>query len=271
MIDAQIARPKDADAAVPDLGVRWAIGLPALRVALVAAASIVTWLAFGGATSDLAFPPPAVIASLAMLPVNLVSLAIVIRLVHRGGGTIRGILGFSPRRIGTDLLWGLLWLAVMYMPFSAALMLVVWLQYGPEMFSRMETLFVDPSSFPVLDATAWSIIGVIVVVTFAPLNAPTEELVYRGVGQGVLGRHASTAAAIVVPAALFALQHVWYAATPAAILPFVCAFFVWGLCSGLIYRRQKRLMPLVFAHVFVNLAFTVPALFMPTLLATTGA
>ena len=258
-----------ADAAGARIRTFAALALAALRVALVAAASALTWLSFGGAAAGLSFPPPAMLASLAMLPVNLICLWLAVRLIRSSGGTTREMFGFEPRRLGLDALWGALWLVVMYLPFVGTLMLVVWLQYGSEMFSRMEPLFVDPAGIPALEPATWVIIGVIVVVTFAPLNAPTEELVYRGIAQGTLQRRRLHAGiAIVVPAALFALQHIWYAATPAAVLPFVCAFFVWGLCSGLIYRCQKRLMPLVFAHLLVNLAFTVPVLFLPHLAVT---
>lgn len=184
---------------------------------------------------------------------------------------MRDLLGFAPGRLVTDLLWGLLWVTVLYLPFTGALMLTVWLQYGDDTFTRMETLFVDPAGFPVMDAAVWSIIAIVVVLTFAPLNAPAEELVYRGVAQGTLQRVTSSVIAIVAPAALFAIQHIFYAATPAAVLPFVAAFFVWGLGSGLIYRWQRRLMPLMCAHFFVNLFFTLPVLFIPALLTAKGA
>lgn len=249
---------------------KWAIGLPALRVALVAAASALTWLIFSAFESGITFPPPPMIAVLAMIPVNVICLLLVARLLRNEGRSIRDVLGFAPRRILKDLLWGLLWLVVMYIPFVATIMFVVWLQHGSEMFIRMETVFVDPSAFPTLNPIAWSIIGVIGVLTFAPLNAPAEELVYRGYAQATLARRWPAIFAILVPSALFALQHIWYAPTPAAIIAFVCAYFVWGLCSGLIYLRQRRLMPLVFAHALVNLFFSLPALAVPFFMTQNG-
>lgn len=239
---------------------RWAIGLPVLRVALVAAASVSVWLIARIDEVDLAFPPPPMLAVVAMLPVNVVCLLLVARLLRGEGRTVRELLGYEPRRLGRDLLWGLLWVVVMYLPFVATIMLVVWLQYGSEIFARMETIFFDPASIPALDPVTWSVIAVVGVLTFAPLNAPVEELVYRGYAQGELDRRWPTILAILVPAALFATQHIWYAPTPAAVLAFVCAFFVWGAGSGLIYRRQRRLMPLVLAHGLVNLFFTLPVL-----------
>lgn len=239
---------------------RWAIGLPVLRVALVATASVLVWLVVRMGESDVAFPPPPMLAVIAMLPVNVVCLVLVARLLGRDGRSIREVLGYEPRRLGRDLLWGLLWLVVMYLPFVATIMLVVWLQYGSEIFGRMETIFFDPASIPTLDPVTWSVIAIVGVLTFAPLNAPVEELVYRGYAQGALERRWPTVLAIIVPAALFASQHIWYAPTPAAVVAFVCAFFVWGVGSGWIYRRQGRLMPLVLAHGLVNLFFTLPVL-----------
>lgn len=250
---------------------RWALGLPALRVALLAAASALTWLVVNAFESNVAFPPPAMLAAVAMLPVNVICLWLVVRLLRREGRTVRELLGFEPRRIFTDLLWGLLWLAVLYLPFAGAIMLVVWMQHGSEMFIAMETVFFDPATVPTLNPIAWTILAIVAVLTFAPLNAPTEELVYRGYAQGNLARRWPTVLAIIVPSILFGLQHVWYAPTPDAVVAFVCAFFVWGVGSGLIYLRQRRLMPLVVAHVLINLLTTLPALAVPFYLSANGA
>ncbi|GAA3942656.1 CPBP family intramembrane glutamic endopeptidase [Microbacterium soli] len=244
---------------------RLAWGLPLLRVGLVAAASALTWLLVVLVDPGVVFPPPSMLSAVAMLPVNVVSLVLVVRLVRSEGERVREVLGFERRRIGRDLLWGLLWLAVLYLPFTGAIMLVVWLQHGDRMFDAMETVFFDPAAMPTLNPIAWGVIGVVAALTFAPLNAPAEELVYRGWSQRVLARRWPIALAIVVPAAVFALQHVWYAPTPDAVLAFLAAFFVWGLGSGIIYLRQRRLMPILFAHGFVNLFFSLPALAMPFL------
>ncbi|WP_300265870.1 CPBP family intramembrane glutamic endopeptidase [Microbacterium sp.] len=271
-IPAVSARPNDTPASA-----RWALGLPLLRVVLVAAASGATWLITSAFESDLAFPPPAMLSAAAMLPVNIICLLLVMRLLRREGRTVRDLLGFDRRRIGTDLLWGLLWLAVLYLPFVGAIMLVVWVQHGSEMFVAMQTIFFDPETVPTLNPVAWSVIAVVAVITFAPLNAPTEELVYRGYAQGTLRQARGstearwpTVVAVIVPSIFFALQHVWYAPTPDAVVAFVCAFFVWGVGSAVIYLGQRRLMPVVFAHLLVNLLFTLPALAVPVFLSTSG-
>lgn len=248
----------------------WAIGLPLLRVVLVAAASALVWLIVRIFDADAAFPPPAMLSAVAMLPVNIVCLVLLSRILKREGRSIRALLDFAPRRIVVDLLWGLLWVAVMYLPFAGAIILVVWLQHGDQVFEMMQTVFFDPASIPTLAPAAWTVIAIVSVLTFAPLNAPAEELVYRGYSQGKLAARWPAAVAIIVPSLIFALQHIWYAPTPDAVVAFVCAFFVWGVGSGIIYRAQRRLMPLVFAHGLVNLGFSLPALAVPFFLAEIG-
>lgn len=238
----------------------WALGLPLLRIALVAIASTLVWL-IAGALPD-TFPPSPLLSAVAMLPVNVICLLLVIHLVRRQGGSVAVLLGWRKDRIGRDLAWGLLWLAVMYLPFVGVMIGIMALKFGPELFGSFETVFVS-GSLPELSASVWGVLGAISVLTFAPLNAPTEELVYRGYAQGRLARRLPLAVAIAIPAALFGIQHIWYAPTPDAVLIFLCCFTVWGLISGLIYRWQRRLMPLVFAHFLVNLVFTLPALFLP--------
>lgn len=249
----------------------WALGLPALRVALVAAASALTWAVVNSIEPGTAFPPPPMLAAAAMLPVNVVCLWLVARLLRTAGHSIRGLLAFDRRRILSDLVWGLLWLVVLYLPFAATIMLVTWLQHGDEMFVRMETIFFNPASIPTLTPVAWAVIGIIGALTFAPLNSPAEEVLYRGYARVALERRGRRATAILLPSALFGLQHVWYAPTPDAVLSFACAFFVWGIGSAFIARRQGRLMPLVCAHGLVNLVFTLPALAVPFLPAMNGA
>lgn len=249
--------------------VPWALGLPLLRIALVAAASALTWLLVRAA-GDVVFPPPAVLASLAMLPVNVICLALVARLLRCEGVRLRDALGIRPGHLLRDFLWGLVWIVVLYLPFVGAIMLVMWLRHGGEMFDAFETVFFDPAAVPELPAALWLVVAVIAVLTFAPLNAPAEELVYRGWAQGRLARRWPTALAVTVPAILFGAQHLLYAPTPDAALAFACAFFVWGLGSGLIYLGQRRLMPLVFAHGVVNLLFALPALAIPFLPTMNG-
>jgi len=236
-----------------------ATGLLAGRVALVGVASVAVWAVFlpTGAT---AFPPSPLFAVLGMVLVNLVCLWWVRRLVHDRGGRLRDLIGYARARLGRDILWGLLWLVVLYVPFALTVLGVMALQYGARTFEAFETVFFDPASVPDLPQWAMSMLAVVAVLTFAPLNAPVEELVYRGYGQRGIATRMPIAVAIVVSALFFGAQHVFYAPTASAVLVYACAFFVWGIGSGIIAHRQGRLLPIIVAHFLVNLFSTAPAL-----------
>ena len=47
------------------------------------------------------------------------------------------------------------------------------------------------------------------------------------------------------------------APTAAGMVVFACAFVAWGLGAGIIYHRRGRLMPVIVAHFFTNLMFSV--------------
>lgn len=246
----------------------WGLGLPAARVAMVAAACTLAWLIVGWASGTAtAFPVPPLIAAVAMLPVNLVCLGLVLRRLRAEGRGLGDLVGYRRGRVGRDVLWGLLWLVVLYVPFVLTIMLVMRVLHGDAMFVAFETVFFDPEALPPLSPVAASVLAIVAVVTFAPLNAPVEEFVYRGTAQQDLSRRMPVALAIVVASVFFGLQHIWYAPTPDAVLVYACAFFVWGVGSGIIAWRQRRLLPLIVAHGLVNLLTSLPSLAVPFLLA----
>lgn len=234
-------------------------------------AYVLVWALLGAFGAWTAFPAAPMVGVVALLPVNIVCLLWVRRLVHDEGGRLNDLIGFSAKRLGTDILWGLLWLAVLYVPFVLTIMGVMALQYGSTMFEHFETVFFDPASVPDLAPWAMTTLALIGVITFAPLNAPAEELVYRGYGQQGLARRLPVWVAIIISAALFGMQHAFFAATPSAVLVYICAFFVWGVGSGIIAYRQGRLMPIIIAHFFVNLATSAPALIFALSPAVNGA
>ena len=173
---------------VEPAAVRSLVGLPVLRVALVGCAALLTWLGLAAAGDPGPFPPTILFAAAAMLPVNLVSLALVRRALHREGQRARDLIDFSWRRLGTDVLWGLLWLAVLWVPFVLAVMGVMFARHGADAFANFQAVFYDPDSAPSFDHALLAVLAIVSVVTFAPLNAPVEELVYRGYSQGGLVR-----------------------------------------------------------------------------------
>ncbi|GAA3738908.1 hypothetical protein GCM10022239_13060 [Leifsonia bigeumensis] len=263
----QAELPTTATAASParSSGAGWPFALPFVRVALtgVAALSTAGVLALAGQPSGL--PSVSIFAALFLLPVNIVSFLLVRRLVHRAGSSIRSLIGYGRARLGRDILWGLLWILVLYVPFALAIVGTMFVLFGADAFTSFEAVFApDPGEIPALGTVASIIFAVVVFVSFAPLNAPTEELVYRGYSQG--GLAAYPVIAILAPSFAFGLQHIFFASTVPGMLVYGVAFFVWGIGSALIYRRQGRLMPLIVAHLLVNLATTVPALLLPFVL-----
>lgn len=107
------------------------------------------------------------------------------------------------------------------------------------------------------------VLAVVAVRTFAPLNAPAEEAVYRGYAQTHLGAVWPTALAVGVCSVAFGLQHAFFAPTADAMVEYVVAFTVWGIGSGLIVLRQGRLLPVTISHVVVNLMTSSPAVVFP--------
>ncbi|RXZ66884.1 CPBP family intramembrane glutamic endopeptidase [Agromyces albus] len=236
------------------------LGLPLLRVALVALAAVITWLLLLAAGERSTFPPSLLFGAAIMLPVNVVSLVLVRRALHREGLRARDLIGFSWRRLGADIAWGLLWLSALSLPFALAIMGMMFALHGGAAFERFDTVFYDEAATPTLDRALLAALAIVSVVTFAPLNAPAEELVYRGYSQGGLVRRWPAAVAVLVPAIVFAVQHVFYAATPSAVPVYLVAYLVWGIGSGLIVLWQRRLMPIIVAHFLVNLMTSAPAL-----------
>jgi membrane protease YdiL (CAAX protease family) len=240
------------------------LALPFVRVAMVVVGALATAGILALLGQPAGWPAVSTLAVFYLLPVNILSLLIVRSLVHRDGGTLRGLIGFDRSRLGRDIAWGLLWLMVLWVPFMLAIMGSMFAMFGPAAFEQFETVFApDPASLPALGPVAAAVFGVIAVVTFAPLNAPAEELVYRAYP---IDRSSTPVLAVLLPSVAFAAQHVFFASTAPGMVVFAVAFFVWGLGSAVIYLRQRRLMPLIVAHVIVNLATSAPALILPFVL-----
>ncbi|PJJ72828.1 CAAX prenyl protease-like protein [Diaminobutyricimonas aerilata] len=246
-------------------GLREALLWCAARVVAVALAVAAATALVAAIGLETAFPPTPLIASLALIPVNLITLWAVRRRVRRDGGTLRTLLGFDRSRLGRDALWAVLWIAVLYVPFCLAVVGTMFALHGADAFDRFETVFV-PTVTPGFPTAVAVVLGLVVVATFAPLNAPAEEALFRGVAQGALARAGRPVLAVALPAVAFGVQHLFFAPGPDAMVVYAVAFLFWGIGSGLIAARQRRLMPLVLAHALVNLLTTLPAALLPLLI-----
>ncbi|MTI47643.1 MAG: CPBP family intramembrane metalloprotease [Firmicutes bacterium] len=91
-----------------------------------------------------------------------------------------------------------------------------------------------------------------------------EELMYRGYAQNkFISKYKKVWIGILIPSIGFALQHIVLAVSLQGALVYGVAFFFWGIVSGIIYLKQKRLLPLIICHFIVNLAFGIlPLVFM---------
>lgn len=237
--------------------------LPFARVGLVGLAALATMAIFAGLGQPSGIAAAASVSALALLPINIATLLVLRSIVHREGTTLRAMIGFERARLGKDVLWGLLWIMVLYIPFAGAIIGTMFALYGGEAFTSFEAVFApDVAQLPSMGFAASIVFGVLVLVTFAPINAPAEELLFRGYSQTRL----RGAIAILLPSLAFGIQHIFFASTLPGMLVLGVAFFVWGIGSALIYRRQGRLMPLIVAHFVVNLLTSAPALILPFVL-----
>lgn len=230
--------------------------LVGIRILLLFSAAVITALlvsATTGATFSPALTPQ--LSALYFIPVNIVCLLLLRRHLRARSLTLVELAGFDRSRIGRDILQGLLWLFVLFIPFALVINLVMLVLFGPSgMLSAYETVFApDPSQLVEFAPWfTWSS-AVATALLFPLTNAPAEELVYRGHAQRELfaaGRPAWLA--LGLPAVAFGLQHVLLAPSVAGMTVYAFAFVAWGLGAGLIYRRQGRLMPVLIAHFLVN-------------------
>ena len=188
-----LPEPRRRRAGVPPLG--WVLGLPLLRVVLVGLAAAITWLLLAGDEGPGDFPPEFTYAALTILPINLISLWLVRRALHREGIRARDLIDFSWRRLGTDVLWGLLWLAALSVPFALTMVGVLVGLEGVGVFERFDTIFVGAESSRPPDRTLLTVTAVVTVLTFAPLNAPDRG---AGVPRVLAGRPATASVAGVL-------------------------------------------------------------------------
>src|SRR5699024_10395309 len=161
-------------------------GLLEVRLGAVLVFTGVMWAVASGFFDDASFPPNTMWATLGLLPVNVLCLVLVRRLYRAAGQTLVDALGDRRGRVGSDLLWGLLWLVVLNVPFGAAVAGTVLAMYGADAPAAFETVFFDSSLERYQDPAMLLVIGLISVLPFMVLNAPAEELVFRGCREGGL-------------------------------------------------------------------------------------
>ncbi len=232
------------------------MNLALLRVALLfAAAAITAWLLSAGAGVGFSLALTPQLSALYFIPVNVLCLWLLRRALHVRGSSLQRLADYERGRLGRDVLLGLLWLMVLFVPFAIAINVTMLIMFGPAgMLAAYETVFAPDPAASVAFAPwfAWAS-AILVAVAFPLTNALTEELIYRGHAQGGLLRAGRPAAvAVLVPAVAFGLQHILLAPSAAGMIVYAVAFFSWGAVAGVIYLRRGRLMPLIVAHLITN-------------------
>lgn len=189
--------------------------------------------------------------------VNVICFFLLYRILKNEKRSIKELVDFRPERLGKDLLFGFLWLFILYIPFAIAVMGIMFIMYGTDFINHFQTVFAgDPGNYS-FSRPEWLMwLAACISLIFPFLNAPIEELMYRGYAQTSLIRHYKKAwVGILIPSVGFALQHVMLAASLQGAIVYAVAFFVWGIGSGVIYHLQTRLFPLIVCHFIVNMAF----------------
>ena len=235
------------------------MGLILLRIGLLVLCAAVTSLllaASSGSGFSLTASPQ--FSALFFIPVNAVSLWLVVRAARRDGVGLPELLDFDRSRLLRDLGMGIVWQTVLFIPFVALISLAMLLLFGASGFAGgFELVFTpDPDQFVQLPF-AWALASAVVVAVLFPLtNAPAEELTYRRHAQRqLLERGRPAWLAVLLPSVFFGLQHVFLAPTAAGMLAYALAFTGWGVGAAIIYMRSGRLMPVVIAHFLTNFIF----------------
>jgi membrane protease YdiL (CAAX protease family) len=124
--------------------------------------------------------------------VNVLCFFLLHYILKREGRTIKELIGFRSERLGKDILLGFLWLFVLYVPFMLAILGTMFILYGTDLFQHFQTVFVGNGEIFTLTRPSWLMwLTACISVVFPFLNAPIEELMYRGYAQPLFIKHYS--------------------------------------------------------------------------------
>ena len=220
-----------------------------LTVMFVLAVTTYAVLKLTGISND--FPP---LDTLYFPFVNIICGVVIWREFRRHKVSVWQYLGFEKGRIGKDIGWGFLWLFVTYIPMVIVLMAGMYLMFGAEMFQNFEHILAKSSpGLPKEILMTTSLFGAVLFL----INAPIEEIVYRGWLQNGLAKRWGIVVAITVQGLLFGLQHMMFASDWRGMVVYGLMFMAWGMTAGIIVYRQQRLAPMAVAHWIVNIALGV--------------
>ena len=236
-------------------GWKWPVLMAFVRLPMVMVGSGIAVLAYRIAGETVGIAAGLAWSTLTLTVVNGICLGLLVWRGHVEGFSLLEAIDFRPQRLVKDLIFGVVWSVVLGVMMLIGVFCVVMALHSSEGFAAFETSFTGTADFS-LQLPVW--LAVWSAVVFPVLNAPIEELQYRGYSQaGLIAAFGRPRLGIIVTAVGFGLQHAVFAVTLTAALAYVTGFFLWGLGAGLIAYRQQRLAPLIVAHYLSNLSFGV--------------
>lgn len=236
------------------------IRFPLLIIAFLLFFLMLKWMGL-----EFHFPFLPDLSAICVIWINVICFIVLHFILKKEGRSIREVIDFRSELLFKDILFGLLWVIVLYIPFVLAVTGTMFVMYGTDLIQHFQTVFIGNEEIFSLTRPRWFMWSTAILsLTFPFLNAPIEELMYRGYAQPMFIKHYQKIwLGILIPSIGFALQHIMFAASWQGALVYGVAFFVWGIGSGIIYYKQKRLFPLIICHFIVNIAFSIfPLMFL---------
>lgn len=189
-------------------------------------------------------PRPMIWLNIAIVAVDLITLAAVTRVLHREGRTLRELFAWGGI---SDLGWSLLVLVILTVTLFATSYLANLIVYGGG-----APPIPPAGAQPPLWYGLWTLLIMPVTIALA------EEYLYRGWAQPALTeRWGGRWIAWIVVALAFGAQHIALSLTsPEAAVARFLAMFLCGLVFGALYWRFRRLAPpLIIAHWLLDVLF----------------
>ncbi len=243
----------------------WPLFMAFIRLPLILLGNAVIILLFRSAGQPAGMTVGAIFSTLSVTVVNVMCLGLLLWRARVEGFQLGAIAGFQRSRLLRDLGWGALWSMALFALLMAGMFVMLFATQKMTGLS-FQQIYLGNADFAAIELPQWLTVlyAIIAAVVFPILNAPIEELQYRGYAQPrMVAASGSVWLGIVVTAVAFGLQHIAFAYTLVSMPAFVFGFFLWGLGAGIIAHRQQRLAPIIVAHFISNLSFgIVPLVFM---------
>lgn len=245
----------------------WPLFMTFIRLPLILLGNGAIILLFRLTGQQVGLAAGAIFSTLSVTIVNVICLGMLLWRARVEGFQLRGMMGFKRSRLLRDLGSGVLWSMALFALLMGGMLAMVFAIQRMTGLS-FEAIYLGDTDFSQIEMPVWvtAVYAIIASVVFPVLNAPVEELQYRGYAQSrLVAASGRNWVGIGIPAIGFGLQHIAFAYTLAAMPAFAVGFLLWGIGAGMIAYRQQRLAPVIVAHFISNLSFgIVPLIFMLT-------